>query len=563
MVRGLGVRRAAVVLAALTYVAVGGSASAAAPALVSQNPSPFATPGCQALDSPAPSKSHLNSEVEPQVAIDPTNSSHLVGAWQQDRWSDGGAHGLVAGYSNDGGASWNTSPQPFSACYHASGYQGAYLDYQRASDPWVSIGPGAPAGSSAASTAYSVSISFNQTAYPGDPGAKHNAVGAAASYDGGATWSNVQTIIDDPCLSGTPKGPGYVCRNDGSYVFNDKQSVTADPANPGVAYTVWDRLLAPPASAKGAEHELAYFGPTLLSKTTDFGRTWSTPRVIVGQASQDQTIGNQIVVDPLTGALYDFFNLIQNASNSGGHRGFNVAFVKSTDGGVTWSRPSVVAAMQTVGVSDPNNLNPYLNAPPAPSRTGDIIPEPAINPNTGQLYVVWQDARWNRFANDEVAISTSSDGGTTWSAPTSVNAPTGQPAYDPSIYVNRLGVVGVSYFQWSPTATVSGNEPANLFLGHSTSPGSSAAAPTFDTLGAVDGPLNNLAAPVARGYFLGDYQGLVANASGFVPFYVKTNCADGGSTTQPSCRAIGSVLNTTDRTPTGANSTDVYASPGA
>jgi hypothetical protein len=123
------------------------------------------------------------------VAVDPTNSAHLVGVWQQDRWSDGGAHGLVAGYSTNGGASWTVSPQPFSVCYHLSGYPGAYLDYQRASDPWVSIGPGTPASPTTGSTAYSVSISFDQTPYDGDTNARNNAVGAAVSYDGGATWT--------------------------------------------------------------------------------------------------------------------------------------------------------------------------------------------------------------------------------------------------------------------------------------------------------------------------------------------------------------------------------------
>jgi len=316
----------------------------------------------------------------------------------------------------------------------------------------------------------------------------------------------------------------------------------------------------PPASARGAEHERAYFGPALLSKTTDFGATWSTPRVIVGGASQDQTIGNQIVINRQTGALYDFFNLIQNASNAGGHRGYNVAYVTSSDGGATWTRPTVLASIQTAGVSDPNNLNPYTNASPAPSRTGDIIPEPAINPATGQLYVVWQDARFNDSANDEVVISTSRNGGTTWSAPQLVNAHTGQPAYDPSVYVNAEGVVGVSYFQWSRTS--SGQEPTTLLIRHSTSPGSSAAGPSFDSPSSLDGPFNNLAASVARGYFLGDYQGLVANDQGFIPFYVKTNCADGTSATQPSCRAIQSVLNPTDRTPTNNNATDVYAVTG-
>jgi len=546
----------AVAVAAAAVVA-GGAAYAAAPMAVSSNPSPFATPGCLALDGHP--FNYLGSEVEPMVTVDPTNPSHLVGAWQQDRWIDGGAHGLVAGYSFDGGATWAVSPQPFSACYHTSGYSGPYLDYQRASDPWVSIGPGRP-GSTTGSTVYAVSLSVNHTPYPGDPNARKSAVGAATSYDGGATWTNVQTIIADPCGSPTQAKPGYVCGNDKAYVFNDKESVTADPVRPGVAFAVWDRLVAPPASFHGSQHERAYSGPAVLSITVDFGQTWSTPRSIAASSSQTDTIGNQIVVDRQTGALYDFFALTQK-SNAHGNAGLSVAFVKSTDGGATWTAPKVVAPLQTVGVYDPNNLNPEANAPPAVARTGDIIPEAAINPSTGQLYVVWQDARWNGFANDEVAISTSSDGGRTWSPPARVNAATGQPAFDPSVFVNGAGVVGVSYFQMGPTVT--GNEPTTLFIRHSTSPGSSSTAPAFDAPTAVDGPFNNLAAPDAGGYFLGDYQGLVANASGFVPFYAKTNCADGGPALQPSCRAIQSVLSPTDVTPTGNNSTDVYAAPGS
>ena len=548
------------VTAVITAFTGSTAVAATAPSVASQDPSPFATPGCLALDNQPGSLNYLNSEVEPQVAIDPIDPSHLVGAWQQDRWSNGGSHGLVAGYSNDGGGTWTVSPEPFSACYHASGYPGKYLNYQRASDPWTSIGPGTPSSPSSGSTAYASSLSFDQTAFPGDPNGTHNAVGAASSYDGGATWSNVQTIIADPCVLGTPSGPGFQCNNDRAFLSNDKNSVTADPVRPGVAYQVWDRLVAPPASAIGFEHERAFFGPALMSKTTDFGATWSTPRVIVGGVSQDQTIGNQIVINRQTGALYDFFDLIQGASNAGGHRGSNVAYVKSIDGGATWTRPTVVASIQSVGVSDPNNFNPSTNAPPALARTGDIIPEPAINPTTGQLYVVWQDARFNNFSNDEVAISTSSDGGKTWSAPQRVNESTGQPAYDPSVYVNAGGVVGVSYLQWGPTSA--GQEPTTLLIRHSPPPVKGDVGLSFDRPNPLDGPFNNLAAPVARGYFLGDYQGLVANAGGFIPFYVKTNCADGGPGTQPTCRAIQSVLSPTDRRPTKNDSTDVYAITG-
>jgi hypothetical protein len=552
-----------VALAAVALVAAGGAAATpSSPVQVSASVSPLATPGCLALDTPqlpfGLSLNYRNSEVEPQVAVDPRDPNHLVGAWQQDRWLNGGSHGLVAAYSTDGGATWNRSVLPFSAC---SGSTDPAANFQRASDPWVSIGPGTPS-SSAGSTVYSVGLPFDQTPYPGDPLARHNGVNAAVSYDGGATWTHLQLLIEDPCISQPAKSPGYFCNNDKAFVLDDKQSVTADPVHPGVAYAVWDRLLAPPASFPGFFFERGYFGQVFMSKTTDYGVHWSAPQLLIMGPSQDQTLGNVIVIDPRNGTLYDFFDLIINESNKHGLRGTSVAFIKSTDGGATWSDPHVVAALEAVGVTDTANVDPSDPTQPATLRAADDIPEVAINPANGQLYAVWQDSRFNGFANDEVVISTSSDGGDNWSTPSRVNLHTGLAAFTPTVAVNSAGVVGVTYYQW-PSAPTAGNEPANLYIRHSLTPGSSTTAPTFDTPTQLDGPFNMLAAPWAGGYFLGDYEGLVASGTTFVPFYVKPNCADGGSSTQPSCAALTSVLSPPDLTPTNDNSTDVYAITGA
>ena len=40
---------------------------------------------------------YLNAEVEPWVTANPTNGNNLVAVWQQDRWSNGGAQGLLTG----------------------------------------------------------------------------------------------------------------------------------------------------------------------------------------------------------------------------------------------------------------------------------------------------------------------------------------------------------------------------------------------------------------------------------------------------------------------------------
>ena len=62
------------------------------------------------------SVNYLNAEVESHVADDPTDADTLAGAWQQDRWNDGGAHGNVHAFSTDGGETWTASSPLFSRC---------------------------------------------------------------------------------------------------------------------------------------------------------------------------------------------------------------------------------------------------------------------------------------------------------------------------------------------------------------------------------------------------------------------------------------------------------------
>src|SRR5271155_3322348 len=47
--------------------------------------SPF-SPGCQGQQT---GTDYINSAVEPSIAVDPTNPRHLIGVWQQNRWSNG------------------------------------------------------------------------------------------------------------------------------------------------------------------------------------------------------------------------------------------------------------------------------------------------------------------------------------------------------------------------------------------------------------------------------------------------------------------------------------------
>jgi BNR repeat-like domain len=455
------------VVTALSISAVAGAATVAPLVLVS-GPSPYA--GCTIGATPS-SVLYANAEVEPWVAVNPANPSNIIGVWQQDRWSDGGARGLVAGFSTDGGATWGETTLPFSSCARGG------VNYDRASDPWVSIGPDG--------TAYAVSISF-------DAVGNRNAVVAATSTNGGRTWRNVRTIIAD-------NAPNF-------QFFNDKESVTADPTTAGSAYAVWDRLETPNGNPRASQHTSAFTGPGMFSKTTDGGRTWSTPQVIVPTGQNKQTIGNQIVVDPSNGTLYDFFDLIVPPNS----RPYNVAFVKSTDDGATWTAPQVIASLQTVFVNDPNTGQAI--------RTGDIIPEAAIDPATGQLYAVWQDSRFNGGNFDEVVLSTSTNGGATWSAPIRVNTPTGRPAFTPSIHVSSDGTVGVTYYDFRNLTTETTTLPTDYWFTSSSNQGAS-----FGNEAHLAGPFDMLTAPNAAGFFVGDYEALDTSGTTFKPFFVQAN----------------------------------------
>jgi len=259
--------------------------------------SPFA-PGCDG--AVATGTVYENSEVEPMLAINPVDPGNLIGVWQQDRWSNGGARGLLTGHSHDGGRTWARTAAKFSRCTGGNAANGG--DYERATDPWVSFGPDG--------TAYQVSVSF--IGQEGQPGSS-SAVLASRSQDGGRTWSDPATLI-----------------RDGPAAFNDKEAITADPTDARYAYATWDRL-----ANNG--------GPSYLARTTDGGASWEPARAIFDPGTGNQTLNNQIVVLP-NGTLVNFMTLFNPDPK--------LAVIRSTDKGLSWSPPVVIALAQALGVED-------------------------------------------------------------------------------------------------------------------------------------------------------------------------------------------------------------------
>jgi len=502
---------AGVFLAALTL-----SALQAAAAPLSEGPlvqvsgaSPIPAACIGDTNASSTSVNNYGTEVEPYVVVDPSNPNVLVGAWQQDRWNDGGSRGIVTATSTTGGASWTlNSNTKSSACTGGTAANGG--NYERSSDPWVAISPNG--------TAYLMTLSVDQE--PGGFGSFPSAMLVMRSTNHGASCGNPTTLI----------------RDENQNVINDKNSMTADPNDSNFAYAVWDRLAAPTsgnANQRAFENSIDFSGDVWFSRTTNGGSSWEPARKIYKAGQVAQTIGNLIVVLPTTGGfsgeLVDVFTQIRAFKNTGDTRGTFISAIRSTDHGATWTQKQVTISRFPRGiVRDPDDN--------AAHRTGDINPEAAVDPNTGAIYVVWQDSSFG--PRSSIALSRSTDGGLTWSTPIKVNAtPTNIPlgnqqAFTPMVAVRNDGTVSVSYYDFrNNTADGGATTPTDAFVVHchAATEDCTSSASWDEEIRTTDTSFDSRQAPVARGFFLGDYEGLGTDGTSLFPFFAMSSAADHAS----------------------------------
>jgi hypothetical protein len=456
-----------------------------------------------------PANQFVNSEVEPHVMVDPSNPDIIIGAWQQDRWNNGGSEGNVTATSLDGGTSWTLNPlTKTSNCTGGTPANGG--NFERASDPWVAISPDG--------TAYLMSL-VTDTA-PGGFDTNPDDMIVSRSTDSGLTWED----------------PISLNRDESQNSFNDKNAITADPNDSSFVYAVWDLVVSPPSgneSQQAFENSVAFTGDIYFSRTTDGGESWEPGRKIYKAGTIAQTIGNQIGVLPnneeFNGELVNVFTLIRGAKNEKGTRGFHIATIRSEDHGSTWTRGETIIDRFFRGVvRDPDDG--------APHRTGDINPEVAVDMNSGDVYVVWQDSRFG--PRSSIGLTRSTDGGLTWSPlikvnQTPPNIPLGnQQAFLPMVSVGEDGTVSVFYYDFrNNTADAGATTPTNAFVVHchAATEDCTNSASWDEEVEVTDASFDSRQAPIARGFFLGDYVGLGTDGTDFFPFFVQSSVADKAS----------------------------------
>lgn len=450
--------------------------------------SPF--DGCTADDPSSQSGEFTaDSEVEPWVAVNPRNANHWVASWQQDRWTNGGARGLVAAVTFDRGRTWMEVVLPELA--FCSG--GEFL---RASDPWLSFAPNGDV--------YHAALVVSQSLIDlleGNADSGRSAMLVQKSTDGGLTWSAPIHVIDED-FNG----------------LNDKQAITADPFDEDFAYLVWDRLDFTTGESVAT-----------FARTTDGGVTWEPPTMLYSPGSDKETLGNQIVVLP-NGTLINFFDEISFDEDE--NEIDTLVLKYSPDRGETWLPEGdriLVAPMQpTFNLMTPDGDEPI--------RGGEELFDVTVDPRTGTLYAVWQDGSFSDFAHESTALSVSHDGGLTWTAPVQINqTPTDLPeanqqAFLPTVEANDRGFVAITYYDFRAAG---GSEALTDVWAILCRPDRIRdCSDPFDwspEIRLTEESFDFLAAPSAGALFLGDYVGLAATGGSFLAVFPATEPDDPAS----------------------------------
>jgi hypothetical protein len=328
--------------------------------------------------------------------------------------------------------------------------------YELASDTWASIGPDG--------AAYVGALAVRPNGRP------DMAVTVSASIDGGARWA----------------APVVVSTANPRDALIDKPSILADPHRPGRVYAVWAHFVSRQSDQVG------------FARSDDAGRTWTAPVTIYAPTGEAQF--NQLLA-PADGSLIDVFSEDAGGVPAGRAR---VAAARSADGGATWSTPVTVATIALTRTTDPDRGSSIRSF-------GQAV---TVALGRGWVYAAWFEDRTT--GTSSISVSGSSDGGGTWSAPSTVVQESAQP-FLPALAVAGGGALGATWYDLRDAAGGPG-------LGTEVWAGVSADHGRTWRSRRIDGPFDLRAAPIATGAgpFLGDYEGLAGLDTGFATAYIRT-----------------------------------------
>lgn len=441
-----------------------------------------------------PSPFPQNKQNETSIAKNPANPMNLV-AGANDEIDEPactpsgcpfvanvGGSGIY--YSFDGGASWTQ----FSA--EAGGGNTASFN----SDGMIHTLPGF--GTLAAQ------LGIPGLASDGDPALAFNKDGIVyyASLAGvrGTNISDLLTVSSSPDGGKTWSDPVLATDKTNPVDFNDKEAIWVDNSSSklskfsGNVYVSWTLFIGVPGTAE----------PIMFTRSTDGGQTWS-PAQKLSASYNNRTIGGRQGSTIRTDSTGNVYVIWESGVTIDGTKTDAQVFAKSTDGGVTFSKPAVISPVHDL----PSPL-------PGSSFRNDSFPAAAVDLNSNAVYVAWADYK---SGHGRVLLSKSADGGVSWST-TPVNAldVPSRSAFFPGVAVSPNGAT-VSVATQALDDVAAGTAPGagvvsyDSYFAKSTDGGASFSAPSKIS-GASSDP-NGSSTNSLRSQFQGDYNTLISDDS--------------------------------------------------
>ena len=370
--------------------------------------------------------------------------------------------------------------------------------------------------------------------------------GYSVSFNGGRSWQDMGTLPDsaegdagDPVLAtDTQTGRVYmstlgfntgtqiqVFRSDdngvtfgapvngtpgfgGTRAFQDKEWIAVDnfpgPGR-GNVYLGWRQFGGPGEGVK-------------MTKSTDGGATWGPNQGTTILSGDGQ--GSYVTVTPDHCVHFFFLSDIL---------GGNIIKVRtSCDQGATFGPASTVVDITSTGVNGDLNLKGGLRS--------NAFPSVAVNPVNGTMYLTYND-KFGALGAD-IFLTSSSDGGATWSTPARVNSDgTANDQFFPTVAVNQTGralMVGwydrrddpnnLAMRRYSRLATI------NPSTGVLTLSANFALSPAFPVVIGQD--------PVINTTYMGDYDQIAADRSHFFTTWGDNRLGNSFHANQPDVRFV-------------------------
>jgi hypothetical protein len=251
------------------------------------------------------------------------------------------------------------------------------------------------------------------------------AVSLSTSTNSGRTWSNPVAAVSKSALTH----------------FLDKDWMTVDPGSPlrtYVSYTDFDFSGTSPACPPGA-----FRNAIELASSANGGVTFGAPVVIREVCGGLAAVQGSNIAVAGDGSVYVAFELFVGASRE-------IHVRKSTDHGATFGPDIMISTLVPTGAS--GMLQGGFRTNEFPSLAVDLATGTVYATFTNGANNIVLDAITGTYAYGDVVISTSTDGGMTWSLATAVSpvdpmfSGIGRDQFMPGVAVDTTGKVAVCYY---------------------------------------------------------------------------------------------------------------------